>query len=212
MSISHIIAALLVGCGTSLALEQPKLTNEQISELDQRDSELFRKIVGTWLFESMGENFVHVAQRTIYNEDGTFVSDYRISSAGQISFRRATGFWYPLMGWFCEEETKSTDERSIPRVVRWVEDPIGEELKTVSRTGIRAVLLRGSPTEKDFDPSLNGLSKEKFSATLESKNIIGFVPEETGENSSDGSPLYRWILKSRLTDQKERQKPDPKEK
>jgi hypothetical protein len=206
-----IIAGLFAG-GVSLALEQPKLTQEQITELDQRDSELFGEILGPWLFESMGENLVHVAQRTIYRDDGTFVSDYRISSAGSIKYRRATGFWYPLMGWFCEEETKSTDERLIPRMVRWVEEPIDQELKTASRTGMKAVLRRGEPAAADFDFSLAGLVEKNFCSALEAKRMIGFVAEDTGEKDAAGSPLYRWILKSRLMDQAQSQKPAAKDK
>ena len=202
----------LLSCPLTFALEQPKLTEAQIHELDERDSELFGKIVGVWLFESMGQNMRHVAQRTIYRDDGTFVSDYRISSAGEISYRRATGFWYPLMGWFCEEETKSTDDRLIPRMVRWVTDPIDKELKTASRTGMEAVLIRGDLAGEGFDYSLGGLSQKELDASLAAKNLVGFVPEDTGDKDSDGKKLYRWILKSRLLDQEDSKKTKPDQK
>lgn len=181
---------------SALALERPKLTDAQVEEMDARDSELFGKIVGVWVFEAMGER--HVAQRTIYREDGTFVSDYRISSAGEVRYRRATGFWYPLMGWFCEEETKATDDRLIPRMVRWVVDPIDKELKTVSRTGMKADLTRGKALGEDFDFTLGGLAEKELDLYLASQNMVGFVSENTGTKDSDGKPLYRWILKSRL--------------
>ncbi len=200
-----LVLALLPGTPAS-ALEQPKLTEARIHELDQRDSELFGKIAGVWMFESMGPDFRHVAQRSIYREDGTFVADYRFSSAGKISYRRATGIWYPLMGWFCEEETKSDDGRLIPRMVRWVNDPIGQELNVVSRTGMKAVLIRGEAVGNDFDGSLDGFSKKELDASLAAKNLIGFIPEETGEKDSDGKPFYRWILKSRLMDPTEPEK------
>ena len=203
---------ILLSCASTFALEQPKLTEAQIHELDKRDSELFGKIVGVWLFESMGQNMRHVAQRTIYRDDGTFVSDYRISSAGEISYRRATGFWYLLMGWFCEEETKSTDERLIPRMVRWVTDPIDKELKTASRTGTEAVLIRGNLVGEGFDCSLGGLSQKEFDASLGAKNLVGFVPEDTEDKDSDGKKLYRWILKSRLLDQGDSKKTKPDQK
>jgi hypothetical protein len=186
---------------TVSALERPKLTLEQIQELDRRDSELFSKIVGVWMFEAMGNNMRHVAQRTIYREDGTFVSDYRYSNAGEVSYRRATGFWYPLMGWFCEEETKSTDERLIPRMVRWVNDPIDKELRIESRTGTEAVLVRGVPPAEDFNYALDSLLEKELEASLADRNMLGYVAEETGEKDSEGRTLHRWILKSGLLKQ-----------
>ena len=77
---------------------------------------------------------------------------------------------------------------------------------------MKAVLRRGEPVAEDFDFSLPGLSEKNFCAALESKKMIGFVAEDTGEKDATGSPLYRWILKSRLTDQAQSQKPAPKDK
>jgi len=201
----YVIAAMVVMCGanTSFALDRPKFTTGQLEALDQRDADLSEKIVGAWLFETMGDNFVHVAQRTIYKKDGTFVSDYRISSAGEINYRRATGIWFTLMGWFCEEETQSTDGQLIPRMVRWVDDPIGKELKTTSRTGVKAVLVRGDSPAKDFDYSLKGLSEKELCSSLLSEKMLGFIAEETGEKDADGNSLCRWILKSRLIEIKD---------
>jgi hypothetical protein len=196
---------------SAFALERPHFTADQIKEFDQRDSELFGKIVGAWVFESMGKDFQHVAQRTIYREDGTFVADYRFSSAGEVSYRRAVGFWYPLMGWFCEEENKSTDGRLIPRMVRWVNDPIDKELKIVSRTGMEAVLIRSTSPAEGFDYSLDGLSQKEFDAALASKNMLGFVAEETGSKDSKGHSFFRWILKSRLAGE-EPENPNPAKK
>jgi len=202
-----IITAILIASTACLALGQkrPEFTDEQLSQFSERDYSLQQKIVGTWFFESIGQNSVHASQRITYFENLTFVCDYRISSAGSVRFRRATGVWYCLMGWFCEVETNSSDDRGPSRMVRWVYDSEADLLKTESRTGVKATLSRGTNVPETFDQSVESLDEKELEKAFTERNMLGFVAEDTGKLSDDGSPLFRWILKSALLNNKDGQ-------
>ena len=189
---------LSLACAPAWAEDMPAFTPERLESLDHRDSELFSGILGAWYFESMGRNFTHVAQRTVYFENCTFVSDFRISNAGSVRYRRATGVWNPVMEWFFEEETQSTDDRLIPRMIRWLGSVSDKELKTRSRTNMEAALVRGPQPSNDFDSSLNGLSEKELIEALTGLGMVGFIPNPTGKQDNDGKPLYKWVLKSKL--------------
>jgi hypothetical protein len=127
-----------------------------------------------WMFDELASTTTHVASRTHYFPDGSFVADYRISHPGNSSCFRETGRWCFEGDLFVEESTSTTHPtgRQPPKLLRRIESASLTELHLVSLTGMKALLRRG--------PRLHSkgflLVEDDLLADLAPMKMRGFIP------------------------------------
>ena len=170
LPIAACVVLLLAACQAP-----PSLQNPDSYTPAPGDPGLRSKIVGVWLFDQLGSPTTHVASRTAYCADGTFVADYRISHPGASTCFRETGHWQVTGGMFIEEATKTTNPngKTCPKFFRHVISASPEVLLIESRTGMRARLLRGPGKPSNPPPPLD---EGRLVADLATRKMRGFVP------------------------------------
>ena len=133
-----------------------------------------QQIVGVWMFDNLVSTTTHIASRSHYFPDGSFVSDYRISHPGSSLCFRETGRWSFEGDLFIEESTSTThpNGRKTPKLLRKIESASPTELHLISRTGMKALLKRGPRLRsKGFR-----LTEDDLLADLEAMHMRGFIP------------------------------------
>jgi len=162
-----LYVCLLTACST---VPVPSSSDNQLSG-----------IVGVWMYDELASTTTHVASRTHYYADGTFVADYRISHPGSSSCFRETGHWNFKDGLFVEESLTTTNPRGrkIPKLSRRITSVSKHDLHLASDTGIKAHLHKGST----FHPKGFKLTESGLLADLAPYKMRGFIPV-----SVDGRP------------------------
>ncbi len=155
-----VVVAILSGCSSTSV---PSAASGHSSQ-----------IVGVWMFDELASTTTHVASRTHYYPDGSFVADYRISHPGSSSCFRETGRWSFEGDLFVEESTSTTNPtgRQTPKLLRRIESASSSELLLASRTGMKAHLRRGPK----LHPKGFRLSEQDLLADLAPLKMRGFIP------------------------------------
>jgi len=148
------------------------------------DAELRGKIAGVWFGEVMLPQLRHIGQRTQYYPDGSFVSDFRLTTPESEHDIRSLGSWKVSGGIFSETTTQCSDPTRFPTLERHV-IVLTKDHMVLATKDSRFEMWRG-PFELDRpNRSISSVDQKKLVAQMRTMHVSGFQLVPAGKGYSN---------------------------